>query len=879
MIAYDWRFFRCFLLLAAGGMVLVTAFVTLIYQQHCEIKHVELTVAEHHHAEIYGRSIGSYLQSLSYTIVYIQNQVPEHRPFSDEVGKASLEADFVSFLETSRLFEQVRLLDAQGREFLRAERAADGSVQAVSGDDLQDKSDRDYVQQGLKLRVGQLYLSPVDWNQEHGQVVEPRVATLRIVVPVMEDGQRVGLLVLNMRADELFSALIHADPHDGSQLVLVNPQGKLLYGATNGGMLQQTLSQRFPDLDAVTLVQMRQQGAGELYRSGSSYTFLQLHPLAAPQGLVQPLQVVESSQIRWMLVIAYPKALFAANNASFVRLLWWILALIVPLILLACGYGACLIRQRNHVREVVRQQNEALRRQAEELRRFADAVEHAGQAITITDADTVIQYVNAAFTEITGYSSEEVIGHKPSMLSSGQHDADFYHAMWLDLRQHGAWQGEIRNRRKDGKVYPERLYIRAVKDDADLVVGYIAVFSDISEEKLQQEMVRHASKLGSLGTMVGGIAHNFNNMLAALSGQLYMAGVDRVAEDRQGHLQAAEKEVDRAGRMVRQLMGYANKGFRFEDGWLELIPLVDNAVRLAAHGLPQQLFLRTQLANLELEVFGNAHDLQQAVVALIDNAADALGGAEAAAATITVILCEQEADAALLASNPQLRDKRLVSLMVSDQGKGIDAQNLERIFDPFFTTRCPLGTGLGLSSAQGAVHSSGGVIEVCSQPGAGATFTIWWPVRKLLSAVPPVVEAEKGVVCSRVPHQVLLVEDEEALRKTLSQVLESLGYRVLDAADGEEALAIFLRFPDQIRLVLSDVVLPRMNGLMLRQRILEQRPEVPVVMMTGYSLGELHERYEILNGVSAIEKPVDIPALSQRMHDLIAASSQAPSGE
>ncbi len=355
---------------------------------------------------------------------------------------------------------------------------------------------------------------------------------------------------------------------------------------------------------------------------------------------------------------------------------------------------------------------------------LAAALEHAGESVIITDANCVIVHVNKAYEETTGYSFEQAVGNNPRMLQSGMQDDAFYEQMWASLNSTGAWKGELWNRRQDGTLFPEILNIRCIRDNDDNVQYYIGTFSDITERIELEKVARQSQKVEALGTLVGGVAHNFNNILSGILGKIYLAKKRSTSDEVIRHLDDIYELGLEGSSLIKQLLSFSHD--RAHDNQkLPIVTLLKEILKTIQPGSAKNIQLQTSFPQRELFVFGDAGQLQQVFVNLIGNACDAVKNSPEK--NIRISLKEQ-----LCATCPQKKychasGGHWAKLIVEDDGCGIKETDMEHIFDPFFSTKDE-GTGLGLSMVKGAITAHGGIIHAESKPGKGTKVMICLPL-------------------------------------------------------------------------------------------------------------------------------------------------------
>ncbi|MFI5337214.1 MAG: nitrogen regulation protein NR(II) [Opitutales bacterium] len=376
------------------------------------------------------------------------------------------------------------------------------------------------------------------------------------------------------------------------------------------------------------------------------------------------------------------------------------------------------------------------------LRRLAGAVEQAGEAMLITDTRGRIEYVNPAFTRLTGYRLDEVRGQNPSLLRSGATTTRHYEELWATINAGRIWSGSVVDRRKDGTYYPALLTIAPVADPRGRITHFIGIQQDLTTQVELEERVHHSEKLQALGTFAGGIAHDFGNILGLLSLQLELARQHAVARPEAvgPDLGRMEPLLDGATRMVQDLSDFARRGATTAAHQpLELRHWLEGFYPTLRLLLPAGANLTLTEPGEEIWVSGNDATLQQVLVNLVQNACDALAGHPAGLVTLS---CELVADGR--AANPavtHLAGVACARLCVVDNGPGVDPDLADRIFEPFFTTKGAKGTGLGLAMARDTLKRHGGSLRLLSSAGKGAVFELLLPLSsRPVESVPDTAE-------------------------------------------------------------------------------------------------------------------------------------------
>jgi PAS domain S-box-containing protein len=500
------------------------------------------------------------------------------------------------------------------------------------------------------------------------------------------------------------------------------------------------------------------------------------------------------------------------------------------------------------------------RKRAEEAHaRLATAVEQAAESIVITDIGGKILYVNPAFEKTSGYTRAEILGQTTRSLKSGKHNAEFYHRMWTVLGRGEIWSGHFINRRKDGEFFEEEATITPVRDAGGKIVNYVAVKRDVTREVQLEAQFRQSQKMEAIGQLAGGVAHDFNNILAVIqlqAGQLKSeAGLSRQQLEYASDIETA---AQRAANLIRQLLMFGRKqSLQLRD--LDLNEAVTGIAKMLQRILGEQIHIQFKFASQPLLIHADTSMLEQVMMNLAVNARDAMpkGGQ---------LIVETEAvefDEAKAAQTVQARPGSFVRVSVADTGFGIPPENLPRIFEPFFTTKdVGKGSGLGLATVFGIVQQHHGWINVYSETGRGTTFRVYLP-RLDKPADKKILRPPLATIAGR-KETILVVEDEPALRANVRSVLTRLGYLVLEASHGKAAIEVWKQHRTEIRLVLTDLVMPGgMTGVDLAGELLRQDPKLKVVFASGYSADIVSNDFPMVEGLNFLSKPFEVQKLAQ----------------
>ncbi|MGA2403844.1 MAG: PAS domain S-box protein [Syntrophobacteraceae bacterium] len=506
----------------------------------------------------------------------------------------------------------------------------------------------------------------------------------------------------------------------------------------------------------------------------------------------------------------------------------------------------------------------ARKRAEAERKRLMAAIEQAGEIIVITDTQGIIQFVNPAFERTTGYSREEAVGQNMGILKSGEQDELFYRDLWDTISGGRTWAGRIVNKRKDGTLYTEESTISPVRDASGLIVNYVVVKRDITEQLRLAAQFQQAQKMEAVGLLAGGVAHDFNNILSVILGytELALNKVDP-AQPLHAHLEEIFKAAMRSTDIIRQLLAFARKQ-TIDAKVLDLNATVENILKMLRRLIGEDIHLVWLPETGLWQVKMDPSQVEQILANLCVNARDAITDV----GRVTIETGNAVFDETYCAHSDGFVAGEYVLLAVTDDGCGMDKEILDQIFEPFFTSKgVGQGTGLGLSTVYGIVKQNNGFINVYSEPGQGTTFRVYLP-RYAGQTVDTQRERVDEIPLSG-GETVLLVEDDPALLTMAKMMLEELGYQVLAAGAPGEAISLAEEHASEIQLLITDVVMPEMNGRDLAERLQSFCPSIKVLFMSGYTANAITHRGVLDEGVNIIQKPLSMKVLAVKVRDAV----------
>ena len=487
--------------------------------------------------------------------------------------------------------------------------------------------------------------------------------------------------------------------------------------------------------------------------------------------------------------------------------------------------GRLIPAVRRALDEIAQQRTQ--QRAEQQLRDQAELLDKAHDAIYVRDLDDHVLYWNRSAERIYGYSATEVGERRALDLGFLQRNLDSFAEAKRVLLERGEWTGEYRAMNKSGQEFDIMARWTLLRDEAGGPRSILCIDTDITEQKKLETQFLRAQRLESVGMLAGGIAHDLNNVLAPILMAVGLMQRKCQDPDIQHLLEVLETSAQHGAGLIRQVLAFA-RGVEGERAALQPQLIIRDVTQLLAETLPRSIAIETEVPKDLWLVNSSSTQLSQVVMNLCVNARDAMpeGG------VLKVRAQNIQVDAAMAAANAGAQAGPHVLIAVADTGTGIPLEVRERIFDPFFTTKIiGKGTGLGLSTVLGIVKSHGGFLQLQSEMGHGTEFLLYFPAAACAAAARP--PGGEAALPEGRGETILVIEDEEGVRAVVQDLLETRGYRVLAASDGPAGLALYRQHQGEIRVVVTDMMMPTMQGAEVVRELRALNPDVRVVEMSG----------------------------------------------
>jgi two-component system cell cycle sensor histidine kinase/response regulator CckA len=497
-----------------------------------------------------------------------------------------------------------------------------------------------------------------------------------------------------------------------------------------------------------------------------------------------------------------------------------------------------------------------------QIRLIATALKSIGEGVIITDknwakGDARILYVNDGFSEISGYTEIDVVGKGISLLHGKNTDFSIVEEMVLDIQAGRTAAGEMVGYKKDGTEFIMAWKVFPVYASGAEITNYVVIQRDVSQIRRLEQDLFQSQKMEAVGRLAGGIAHDFNNILAVILSFSDLILESKVEEDTNAkYLKEIRKAAEKATDLTQQLLSFSRRNKNLKPEVLDAIKVAQDMQKILRRLIPEDIEFAAQFSPTPVHVNLNRTALEQILINFTTNARDAMpnGGK----ISLSISACSAEEAAKHLPEHFDSCPCMLLSFQ--DSGMGIDEATQERIFEPFFTTKdTGKGTGLGLSTVYGIVRQANGHIELTSEIGKGTRFRLFLPQvaakeieTKNEGAIPPASN-----LSSSNRETILVVEDDETMCDCISGLLVYHNYEVFSTNLAEDAIEFFDESNASIQLLITDLILPKMRGSELAERLVKKNPDMKVIFMTGYS-EDVYGQFKLPKNATVLKKPFSL---------------------
>ena len=730
-----------------------------------------------------------------------------------------IELRFTDFANYRRSYDQIRVLDSDGHETIRINYASQGAV-VVPEAQLQDKSARYYYRDAVSLPPGSIYISSFDLNIENGKLEIPYKPVIRLATALYDrQGELQGVLVLNYLGDRLLQGLDDSFVGGPGRLILVNDEGFYLKGLLAeqewGFMLAersgQILSADDPELWAA--MQNSPEGVVETRAGVFAYQSLALHRLYDKSAEKQFSAVTNAK--RWTLLAYMPAEIFAGTMQGHFRgLLQWAVISVLLSALISFLY-ARLFLQRMIFNRRSRQLNTAL--------------DHSPLGIALASGNGVLEYASQAFCAMLAVDPAQVNGlHLRELKSLGFTD-DLNEDVIRAIDDHNPYYRRFYASGREKKTVEYEL-IMSRQDEGAGSGQLVILLRDVTRIAELEQQLEQKNKMQALGTMAGGMAHNFNNNLSIILGSVELAerrmGGNEEASELLGNVKTA---VLNSRELIQKILIYSRKQDNIKKPE-KIVAIVDETLMLLRSTIPATVQLDLQVSSESRTAWVDAHatQIQEVLINLCTNAVHAMDEKGKVRIGLELVDIDEEEIPASFESVPG----KFVRLSVEDSGHGMSPETQRRIFDLFFTTKeADEGTGIGLSTVQGIIADHRGFIKVRSRVGAGSVFYVYLPVIGRVEE--PRVEKVSELFAGS--ERILFVDDDPVQCRIGAELLKEAGYRVTTATGGIQAKELFEKDPDRFDMVISNETMPVMTGHELIAELKRIKPGVLGILCTGYN--------------------------------------------
>jgi PAS domain S-box-containing protein len=874
-----------FLFLFVPLAILLAGIVALLNFQETRSQQAALKLKEISRLTTEKEVVTSYIQAIATDVLTVSKHYELRMMLDNDEPRyrEPLAREFLWFCRIKKIYDQVRFLDEHGMEVLRVN-YNNGAPTVVPSRNLQPKGERYYFKDTFGLAEREVFVSPFDLNIEHRQLEMPIKPMIRFGTPVFDSrGRKRGIVLLNYLGAHLLNTLDAIAKRGLGEVLLLNSEGYFLCGPNKddewGFMYKKKKDRTFARTFPEAWHTISRSDTGQFSTADGMYTYTTIRPFTEAQvsstGSGEPYtpsrKMLEGTAYYWKLVSHIPAGRPSLESAPRLGRFLPVYAVMLVLAAIGCGYVAYAGGKRRQAEEEVRNHRDYLKQLVEqrtlelthvnrqlkldinereqverELReseeKYRSMMEAMDDAAYICSDDFHIVYMNSAMLKRVGY---DAVGER---CSNAIHGLDEQCPWCVHQR---VMNGEHVKTEivspKDKKTYQVS---NSPIFHLDGSISKLTIFRDNSEVKKIEAQLQQAQKLESVGRLAGGVAHDYNNALSVIIGFAELT-LDEAAPDSplRANLDEILKAAHNATDITRQLLAFARKQ-NIAPRILDLNVNVENMLKMLRRLIGEDIELVWTPGTDLWPIMIDPSQVSQILANLCVNSRDAIKGVGKVAIE-TKNTCFDEARCT---AHPGSKPGDFVHLAVSDDGCGMEKKILENIFEPFFTTKnVDKGTGLGLSTVYGIVKQNNGFINVYSEPGHGTTISIYLPRHEDEFARIP--EKDTAILPTGQGETILLVEDDLPFLKLTRKILHGLGYTLLTANTPGEALKLAEEHAGRIQLLVTDVIMPEMDGRELAQRMIAVCPQIKHMFMSGYTADIIMHRGMLDDSVHLLQKP------------------------
>ena len=801
--------------------------------------------------------------------------------------------DLVQFSGIRRIYDQIRYIDASGNEIIRID-FNNGFPRSVTKEKLQNKKERYYFKNTLKLSKYEVFISPMDLNMENGRIEIPVKPMIRIGTPVFDKNhQKTGVLVLNYLADQLLESLSESDSSLGEHTLMLNKDGYFLKGTSGseewGFMYENKNHITFDRLYPGCWNNIKNARKGSFINESGIFSFDTVFPLKhqvfswnQTTGEFTPSNInILGDQYHWKLVhfISHDDFNLRIKNGERIIIA---LALITSLaIITGSWFLALLSYKRKKTEKALKIAHDDLENEVELRTRELNCLFRMSETAGNLELD-IDQILELAILIIpTGYRFPDItqcrITFDEKVFQAEFFDF-YYYTLESDLIINGKIRGTIevsysqkKEKRDEGPFLKEERSLNNVL--ARHLSNLIQIREGFLEKEKLKEQLRHSQKIEAIGTLAGGIAHDFNNILSGITGycQLAVRHLDNPQIVKQD-IDRIFKGALRASELVQQILSFSRKS-EIKKQPVFISHVLKEALQLLSPLAPSSIEIKQDITS-QSSILADSSQIHQVIMNLCTNAIHAMDATDGVLSIALTDIDPVELDD--IPDGNTATDK-YVALEVKDTGCGMDSETLEKVFDPYFTTKeAGRGTGLGLTVTGEIIGEHNGHIKIFSEPGQGTTVKIYFPVYDSTIAISDLKKEKQKQVHKF--GRIMLIDDESDIRTSTQALLEENGYRVMSFNNGLKAFEIFKKSPDRFDLIITDMMMPKITGQMLSKMVLNIRPDIPIFLWTGGGKNINEKKLHHMGIRKLIQKPININDLVTLIDEVLMKQNQIGKG-